>query len=223
LRAPQAAQTQSFQPTGKKSRAGPGTAVNPPPAVSRQRTDTAARHGILSELRETIQSPEIKVLAARFSTSAAGQFFIDCFALPAALRILSPANGIFGGESKYLPAQSICKLRNKFRSCGINLLARSGVFLLQPEKNRWKYRTSTGFSPLPAAGAKFWLKTALFCGFLGVVAGISALSLEIRIVSRKFKSIAGNPPKSRHFSARAGSFRSSAEVLNFQLEIRKRG
>jgi len=29
------------------------------------------------------------------------------------------------------------------------------------------------------------LKIALFCGFLGIVGGIPALSLEIRIVSRK--------------------------------------
>src|SRR5438552_18237594 len=36
------------------------------------------------------------------------------------------------------------------------------------------------------------------------------LSLDIRIVRWKFKRIAGNPPKSRNFSARAGNFRSSA-------------
>jgi hypothetical protein len=67
------------------------------------------------------------------------------------------------------------------------------------------------------------LKIPLFCRLLEVVGGISALSLEIRICSRKFKRIAGNPPKSLNFSARAGSFRSSAELLNFQLEIRKFG
>jgi hypothetical protein len=67
------------------------------------------------------------------------------------------------------------------------------------------------------------LKIALFSGFLEVVAGISALSLEIRIVSWKFKRIAGNPPKSRDFSARAGRFRSSAEFLNLQPEIGKFG
>jgi hypothetical protein len=63
-------------------------------------------------------------------------------------------------------------------------------------------------------------KKALFCGFLRVAGGISALSLEIRIVIRKFKKIAGNPPKSRNSSARAGSLRSSAELLNFQLKLR---
>jgi hypothetical protein len=62
------------------------------------------------------------------------------------------------------------------------------------------------------------LKIALFCGFLEFAGGISALSLEIRIVSRKFKRIAGNLPKFRNFSARAGSFRFSAELLNFQRE-----
>jgi hypothetical protein len=56
-----------------------------------------------------------------------------------------------------------------------------------------------------AAGrrSKVLVKIALFCGFPGVVCGISVLSLEIRIVSRKFKRIAGNPPKSPDFSARA--------------------
>jgi hypothetical protein len=48
-----------------------------------------------------------------------------------------------------------------------------------------------------------FLKIALFCGLPVVVGGISVLSLEIRIVSRRFKTIAGNPPKSRNFSARA--------------------
>jgi hypothetical protein len=54
---------------------------------------------------------------------------------------------------------------------------------------------------LPAAGRRSnaLLKIALFCGLLGFVGGISALSLEIRIVSRKFKRIAGNPPKSLNF------------------------
>ena len=37
------------------------------------------------------------------------------------------------------------------------------------------------------------LKIALFCGLPGVLGGISVLSLEIRIVSWKFKRIAGNP------------------------------
>jgi hypothetical protein len=76
-----------------------------------------------------------------------------------------------------------------------------------------------------AAGrrSKDLLKIAIFGGLPGVVGGISALSLEIRIVSRKFKRIAGNLPKSGNFSARAGSFRSSAELLKFQPETRKFG
>src|ERR1051326_5777844 len=64
-------------------------------------------------------------------------------------------------------------------------------------------------------------KNALFSGLPRVVGGISALSLEIRIISGKFKRFAGNPPKSRNFPTRAGSFKSSAELLNFQREIRK--
>ena len=67
------------------------------------------------------------------------------------------------------------------------------------------------------------LKIALFYGLLEVAGGISTLSLQIRIASRKFKRIAGNPPKSRNYSARAGSLRFSAELFNFQLEIRKFG
>jgi hypothetical protein len=67
------------------------------------------------------------------------------------------------------------------------------------------------------------LKIAIFCGLLRGVGRISALSLEIRIVSRKFKRVAGNPPKSRNFSARAGSFSSAAELFNSQREIRKFG
>jgi hypothetical protein len=47
------------------------------------------------------------------------------------------------------------------------------------------------------------LKIALFSGLPGVVGGISVVSLEIRIVSWKFKRIAGNPSKSLNFSARA--------------------
>jgi hypothetical protein len=67
------------------------------------------------------------------------------------------------------------------------------------------------------------LKIALFCGLLEVVDGISALSLEIRIVRRKFKRIGGIPPKSRNFSARPRSFSSAAELFNVQRESRKFG
>ena len=38
-----------------------------------------------------------------------------------------------------------------------------------------------------------YLKIALLCGLPGVLGGISVVSLEIRIVSRKFKRIAGDP------------------------------
>jgi hypothetical protein len=47
------------------------------------------------------------------------------------------------------------------------------------------------------------LKIPLFSGFWGVVGSISDASLEIQIVSRKFKRIGGNPPKSLNFSAHA--------------------
>jgi hypothetical protein len=67
------------------------------------------------------------------------------------------------------------------------------------------------------------VKIAIFCGLLRVVARISALSLEIRIVSRKFKRVAGNPRKSRNSSTRAGSFSPAAELFNSQREIRKFG
>jgi hypothetical protein len=78
---------------------------------------------------------------------------------------------------------------------------------------------------LSAAGrpAEVLLKNALFNGLPRVVGGILALLLEIRIVGAKFNRIAGNPPKSRNFATRAGSFRSSAELLNFQRDFRKFG
>jgi hypothetical protein len=60
------------------------------------------------------------------------------------------------------------------------LLARSGFYLLRAEKNRWTYRRSTGFSPLPDAGQTLLLKILRFCGLAAVAGGISALSLEIR-------------------------------------------
>jgi len=56
------------------------------------------------------------------------------------------------------------------------------------------------------------LKIAIFCGLLRVVGRISTLSLEIRIVSRKFKRVAGNPPKS-------GTFLLVREVSVLQLNF----
>src|SRR5712691_5084670 len=72
-----------------------------------------------------------------FDIRRAASFFISCFALPAALGTPPPASRIFGRESNYPPAQSICKLRNKCRSCVRKLLARSGFYLLRAQKNRW--------------------------------------------------------------------------------------
>jgi hypothetical protein len=54
-------------------------------------------------------------------------------------------------------------------------VSESGFRLLRAQKNRWAYRISTGFSPLPAAGQNLLQKIALFCDLLGVVGGISAL------------------------------------------------
>ena len=158
-----------------------------------------------------------------FRHRSRGRFFINGFALRAALGIPSPDSRIFGGESKYPPAQSICKLRNEYSSCVRKLLARSGFYLLRAQKNRWTISNLDRIFSAADRRSNALLKIALFCGLPAVVGDISALSLEIQIVSRKFKRIAGNPPKSRNFSARAGSFRSSAELLNFQPEIRKFG
>ena len=117
-----------------------------PPQLRRAAPSQAIRCAKPSMRRKSKSSPE------DFRHPSCGRFFINCFALPAALGIPSPASRIFGRESKYPPAQSICKLRNKCRSCVRKLLAGSGSYLLRLQKNRWTYRTSTGFSPLPAAG-----------------------------------------------------------------------
>ena len=77
------------------------------------------------------------------------------YSLPAALGIPSSVGRNFSRKSKYPPAQSICKVRNKFRSCVRKLLAGSGFYRRRAQKNRWKYRISTGFSPLPAASQDF--------------------------------------------------------------------
>ena len=109
-----------------------------------------------------------------FRRPSRGRFFINCFALPAALGIPSPASRIFGRESKYPPAQSICKLRNKCRSCVINFLARSGFYLLraqriaghiEPRQDFLRCRPPVKRSPenrafLPFAGS---LSAAFFC------------------------------------------------------------
>jgi len=89
-------------------------------------------------------------------------------------------------------AQSICKCETNAvhaleNSCEIRLLSAAST------------KESLDISKLDrifsAAGRRSnaFLKIALFCGLPAVVGGISALSLEIRIVSRKFKRFAGNP------------------------------
>jgi hypothetical protein len=109
--------------------------------------------------------------------------------MPSCLIFHRPPAESFGRESKYPPAQSICKLGNKCRSCVRKLSARSGFYLRRAQKNRWTYRTSTGFSPVPAAVERSPENRA-FRGLQRVDGGISALSLEIRIVRRKSKKSA---------------------------------
>src|SRR5262249_44705555 len=106
-----------------------------------------------------------------------------------------------------------------------NLEIVRGIRLLSAVRTKESMEISNLDRIFCAAGrpAKVLLKHALFSDLSGVVGGISAPPPEIRIVSRKFNRIAENPPKSRDFPTRAGSFRSSAELLSFQREIRKSG
>ena len=129
-----------------------------------------------------------------------------------------PAESLIGNP-KYPPAQSICKLRNKCRSRVRKLLASAGLLSAASTKESLDISNLDRIFSAAGRRSNALLKIPLFCRLLEVVGGISALSLEIRIFSRKFKRIAGNPPKSPNFSARAGSCRASAELLNFQLEI----
>src|SRR5205807_1900110 len=124
---------------------------------------------------------------------------------------------------KYPPARSICKLRNKFRSCVRKLSAGAGFSSAASAKESLDISNLDGIFAAAGCRSNVLLKIELFCGLLEVVGGISALSLEIRIVRRKFKRIAGNPPKSRNFSARPRSFSSATELFNVQRESRKFG
>src|ERR1051325_6219860 len=100
-----------------------------------------------------------------FSISVSrGTFFINSFALPAALGIPSPASRIFGRESKYPPAQSICKLRNKYSSCVRKLLAGSGFYLLRAHKNRWTISNLDRIFSAADRRSNALLKIALFGG-----------------------------------------------------------
>jgi hypothetical protein len=103
------------------------------------------------------------------------------------------------------------------------LLARSGFLSAASTKELLEISNLDRIFSAADRRSKLLLKIAFFGRLPGVVGGISALSLEIQIFSWKFKSIARNPQKSGNFSARARSFKSSAELLNFQPEIRKFG
>jgi hypothetical protein len=166
---------------------------------------------------------EIKIFAGRFSTSLGRQVF----------------HRLFRGAGRFW--NSIARPPNLWpeirASAGTIDLQAGKQMLLMHKKNVREIRRlsaarrkdSLEISNLDrifsAAGRRsnVLLKIAFFCGSAGVVGGISPFSLEMEIVSRKFKRIAGNPPKSRNFSARAESFRSSAEVLNLQPESRNFG
>jgi hypothetical protein len=164
---------------------------------------------------------EIKIFGGRFSTSVMRQLFHQLFRFAGRLGNsiarrpnLQPECQISAGTMDLQAAKQIPFLRWKFISERL-------VFSAVGAKE--SLEISNCGRILSAAGrwSKDNLKIALFRRLPEVVGSISALSLEIRIVSRKFKSSAGNPSKSRNFSTRAGSFRSSAELLNFQPEIRK--
>jgi hypothetical protein len=152
-----------------------------------------------------------------------GRIFSNCFTLSAAfgIRSTTPPNpwlGIQGsaGPINLLAAKPIPFLRQKF-------VSRIRLFSAASIKESLEISHLGQIFAVAGRWSKLRVKIALFGRILGVVGGISVLSLEIRIVSRKFERIAGNPPKSRNFSARAGSFRSSTELLNVQREIRKFG
>jgi hypothetical protein len=152
-----------------------------------------------------------------------GTFFSNCFALPAALGIPSPASGISGRKSKMSGGKIDLQAAKQIPFMRLRIV--SEIWILSAASRKESLEISNFGRIFPAAGrrSKARLKIALFGGFLEVVGGISALSPEMRIVSRKFKRIAGNPRKSLNFSGRARSFKSSAELLNFQPEIRKFG
>jgi hypothetical protein len=146
---------------------------------------------------------EIKIFAGRFSTSVARQVFHQLFRFAgrfgdsiARQPNLRPGIEMFAGTIDLQAAKQMPCMRLKMGS-GIRILSAAST-------KEWLEISNFGriFS---AAGrrSKVLLKIPPFCGSLGIVGGISALSLEIRIVSRKFKRIAGNPRKSLNFSARA--------------------
>jgi hypothetical protein len=72
---------------------------------------------------------------------------------------------------------------------------------------------------LSAAGRRSndLLKSALFCGLPGVASGISALSLEIRIISWKFKKSADFSDFQQIFYFSSWKFRFPAGKFFFQL------
>jgi len=137
---------------------------------------------------------EIKIFAGRFSTSGARQVFHQRFRTTGRFgdSIAPPAESLIGNP-KYPPAQSICKLRNKCRSRVRKLLASVGL--------------------LSAASTKESLDISNLDRIFSAAGRRVKRSPENRAFLRLARSCR------RHFSARAGSFRSSAEDLKLQLHF----
>jgi hypothetical protein len=170
-----------------------------------------------------MQLQEIEIFAGKFSTSAARQIFHQLFFFSrrfgdsiARRPNVWPGIQVFDRSSDLQAAKQISFT---------NLEIVSGIRFLSAARTKESLEISNldGIFTAVVRTAKVLLKNALFSGLSGVVGGIAVLSMEIRIISRKFNRIGGNPPKSLDFRTRAGSFRSSAELLNFQREIRKLG
>jgi len=154
------------------------------------------------ELRTFIRQPalelptvlqEIKIFVGRFSTSVARQVFHQRFR----------STGRFGDSIARPPnlwpgiqvsAGTIDLHAAKQMPC-MRLKIVSEIRLLSAARTKESLDISKLDRIFSAAGRRSnaFLKIALFCGLPAVVGGISALSLEIRIVSRKFKRFAGNP------------------------------
>ena len=147
-----------------------------------------------------------------FRHRSRGRFFINGFALRAALGIPSPDSRIFGRESKYPPAQSICKLRNKCRSCVRKLLARSGFYLLRAQKNRWTISNLDRIFSAADRRSNALLKIALSCGLLEFVAAFRPLGW-------KSESSAGNSKESLEIRRSPGTFLRVREVSDLQLNF----
>jgi len=119
---------------------------------------------------------------------------------------------IFSRNARFPPAQWICKLRNKFRSCAGNLSARGWFFLPWEQKNHWKYRTAAGFSPPPVAGPKITWKSRFSADY-------RKLWAAFRPCRWKSESSAGNSKVPLEIRRSPGSFLLVREVSDLQLNF----